>query len=63
VISVAPSGLDHLVVRTQDSQSLALGLTLFAAPQLVSHGFFEVRREPGFTSLKRDLNESANEIN
>jgi hypothetical protein len=34
LIAVAPSGLDDLLVLTQGSQSLALGLTLTAATQL-----------------------------
>jgi len=33
--AVAPSGLDDLLVVTQGSQSLALGLTLTAATQLL----------------------------
>jgi len=32
--SIAPSGLDHFAWVTQGSQSLALCLTLIAAPQL-----------------------------
>ena len=50
VIAVAPSGLDHKVGLTQGSQSLALGLTLAAAPQLVecsrlvSRACHEIRR-------------------
>jgi hypothetical protein len=35
VIAVAPSGLDYLGGLTQGSQSLALGLTLTTATQLV----------------------------
>ena len=35
VIAVAPLGLDYLRVVTQGSQSLALGLTLTAASQLI----------------------------
>jgi len=36
VIAIAPPGLDHFRGLTQGSQSLALGLTLTAAPQLVA---------------------------
>jgi len=35
IIVVAPSGLDYVRWLTQGSQSLALGLTLTAATQLV----------------------------
>ena len=37
MIAVAPSGLNYSAWLTQGSQSLALGLTLIAAPQLAEY--------------------------
>ena len=53
MIAVAPSGLDYLRRLTQGSQSLALGLTLTAALQLVESRRSESARSKGRRNRNR----------